>query len=213
LTRPVMDIAIPNSGDLLSHSIYQVAIVMVAIRVSDEAVACHTYLRQVIVVVMLWAYSIGQGQAIWTAHLVGAREFDKAEFEIRKSIVRSLAFTLPVTFLLYLFIDPIIRLFTDNPDIVVMAGSAMIAYLGIELGRGFNTSLSFSLSSAGHAKYPALLAVIFNWFVGLLTAYVLGIYFGWGLLGILIGLAMDELARAPLLYRRLRSRRWIPAQN
>lgn len=209
LTRPVMGIAIPNSGDLLSHSIYQVAVVMIAIRVSDEAVACHTYLRQIIVVVMLWAYSIGQGQAIWTAHLVGAREFDKAESEIRKSIARSLVFTLPVTFLLYLFIDPIIRLFTDNPDIVVMAGSAMIAYLGIELGRGFNTSLSFSLSSAGHAKYPALLAIIFNWFVGLLMAYVLGIYFGWGLLGILVGLALDELARAPLLYRRLISRRWI----
>lgn len=209
LTRPVMGIALPNSGDLLSHSIYQVAIVMVAIRIGDEAVACHTYLRQIIVIVMLWAYSIGQGQAIWTAHLVGAKAFAKAEAEIKKSIVRCLSFSLPVTLLLFIFIDPIIRFFTDNPVIINMAGSAMIAYIGIEIGRAFNATLSFSLSSAGHAKYPALLAVIFNWFVGLATAYLLGIYFGWGLLGVLIGLAMDELARAPLLYRRLVSRRWI----
>jgi Na+-driven multidrug efflux pump len=206
-----MGIAIPNSGDLLSHSSYQVAIVMVAIRIGDEAVACHTYLRQIIVVVMLWAYSIGQGQAIWTAHLVGAKAFSKAETEIKKSIVRCLSFSLPITLLLFLFINPIIRLFTDNPIIIDMASSAMIAYIGIEFGRAFNATLSFSLSSAGHAKYPAMLAVIFNWFVGLATAYILGIYFGWGLLGVLIGLAIDELARAPLLYHRLTSRRWIRA--
>ena len=210
LTRPIMGIAIPNSGDLLSHSIYQVAIVMVAIRIGDEAVASHTYLRQIIVVVMLWAYSIGQGQAIWTAHLVGAKAFDKAESEIKKSIWRCLSFSFPVTLLLFIFIDPIMRFFTDNASIINMAGSAMIAYIGIEIGRAFNATLSFSLSSAGHAKYPALLAVVFNWFVGLAAAYILGIYFDWGLLGILIGLAMDELARAPLLYRRLKSRRWIP---
>lgn len=211
LTRPIMGIAIPNSGDLLSHSIYQVAIVMVAIRIGDEAVASHTYLRQIIVVVMLWAYSIGQGQAIWTAHLVGAKAFDKAEIEMKKSIFRCLSFSLPVTLLIFVFIDSIMRFFTDNATIVNMAGSAMVAYIGIEIGRAFNATLSFSLSAAGHAKYPAFLAVIFNWFVGLAAAYVLGIYFGWGLLGILIGLALDELARAPLLYRRLKSRRWVRA--
>lgn len=209
LTRPIMGIAIPNSGDLLSHSVYQVAIVMVAIRISDEAVASHTYLRQIIVIVMLWAYSIGQGQAIWTAHLVGAKAFDKAEAEIKKSILRCLGFSLPITLLLVAFIDPIVRLFTDNPAIISMAGSAMVAYIGIEIGRAFNATLSFSLSAAGHAKYPAFLAVVFNWFVGLVAAYVLGIYLGWGLFGVLVGLALDELARAPLLYRRLKSRRWV----
>lgn len=143
--------------------------------------------------------------------IVGAKAFDKAEIEMKKSIFRCLSFSLPVTLLIFVFIDSIMRFFTDNATIVNMAGSAMVAYIGIEIGRAFNATLSFSLSAAGHAKYPAFLAVIFNWFVGLAAAYVLGIYFGWGLLGILIGLALDELARAPLLYRRLKSRRWVRA--
>lgn len=212
LTRPVMGIAIPSSGDLLSHSLYQVAIMMVVIRIGDEAVACHTYLRQILTVVIIWSYAVGQGQAIWTAHLVGGKEFEKAESEIKKSILRSLAFSVPVTLVLYLFSGPIVGLFTDDTSIVAMASSVMLVYFGIEIGRAFNATLSFSLSSAGHARYPALLAIIFNWFVGLSVAYVLGVHLQWGLLGVLIGLALDELVRAPLLYQRLISKRWYNAQ-
>lgn len=211
LTRPVMGIAIPSSGDLLSHSLYQVAIMMVVIRIGDEAVACHTYLRQILTIVIIWSYAIGQGQAIWTAHLVGGKEYEKAESEIKKSILRSLAFSVPVTFVLYIFSGPIIGLFTDDATIIAMAKTVMIAYLGIEVGRAFNATLSFSLSSAGHAKYPALLGLTFNWLVGLTVAYFLGVHWQWGLLGVLIGLALDELVRAPLLYRRLVSKRWYGA--
>lgn len=210
LTRPVMGIAIPSSGDLLSNSLYQVAIMMVVIRIGDEAVACHTYLRQILMVVIIWSYAVGQGQAIWTAHLVGGKAFDKAEREIKTSILRSLAFSFPVTLALYIFSAPIIALFTDDVTIITMAGSVMLVYLAIEVGRAFNATLSFSLSSAGHAKYPALLGLTFNWLVGLSVAYVLGVHWQWGLLGVLIGVAMDELVRAPLLYRRLVSRRWHP---
>ncbi len=208
LTRPVLGIAIPSSGDLLSHSLFQVAIMMVVIRIGDEAVACHTYLRQILTIVIIWSYAIGQGQAIWTAHLVGGKQFDKAESEIKKSILRSLLFSVPVTLVLYIFAGPVVGLFTDDAAIVAMASSVMLVYFGIEIGRAFNATLSFSLSAAGHARYPALLAVIFNWLVGLSVATILGVYFQWGLLGVLIGLAFDELARAPLLYRRLISKRW-----
>lgn len=208
LTRPVLGIAIPSSGDLLSHSLYQVAIMIVVIRIGDEAVACHTYLRQILTVVIIWSYAVGQGQAIWTAHLVGGKEFEKAGSEIKKSIFRSLAFSFPVTVLLYIFAAQIVGLFTDDATIITMASTVMIAYLGIEVGRAFNATLSFSLSSAGHAKYPALLGFTFNWLVGLTVAYILGVHWQWGLLGVLIGLALDELIRAPLLYRRLVSKRW-----
>lgn len=211
LTRPVLSIAIPNCGDLLSHSIFQVAIVMVVIRIGDDAVACHTYLRQIMTFVIIWSFAVGQGQAIWTAHLVGAGQHDKASTEIKKSILRCLALSLPLTLSIYVFSGPLVRLFTDSPQIVAMAGSAMLAYIGIEIGRAFNATLSFSLASAGDAKYPAALAFIFNWVVGLSLAYGFGIALQWGLLGVLIGVAMDELVRAPFLYRRLTSRRWIKA--
>lgn len=210
MTRPIMAIAIPNCGDLLSHSVFQVAIIMVVIRLGDEAVACHTYLRQIMTPVVIWSFVIGQGQSIWTAHLVGAKQFDTAELEIKRSILRCLAFSFPVTLLLYYFSGSIIRLFTDHPEIVSMAGSAMFAYIGIEIGRAFNATLSFSLAAAGDAKYPALIAFIFNWLVGLSIAYVLGISLQWGLLGVLVGVALDELVRAPFLYQRLRSKRWHP---
>jgi putative MATE family efflux protein len=208
MTWPVMRIAVPNSSDSLSYSLFMVAVTVIIIQLGDEILAAHTYVQQVMVFVALWSYSISQGQSIWTAHLVGAKQFDKAEREVKKSIVRGLLVALPAVTALYLFSGHIFGLFTDNTFILNTATTAVLAYFGIEVGRAFNATLSFSLASSGDAKYPAILAIIFNWFLGVPIALMFAIVFDWGLLGALFGIALDKLARSPLNLRRWNSRKW-----
>lgn len=208
MTWPVMRIAIPNSADLLSYTLFMVAVTVIIIQLGDETLAAHTYAHQVMVFVALWSYSISQGQAIWTAHLVGAKEFDKAEREVKRSIVRSLIVALPAVTALYIFSQHIFGLFTDNIVILNTTTTAILAYFGIETGRAFNANLSFSLASSGDAKYPAMLAFLSNWFIGVPTALLLAIVFKWGLLGALFGIALDELIRSPLNLLRWNSRKW-----
>jgi putative MATE family efflux protein len=208
MTWPVMRIAVPNSIDSLSYSLFMAAVTVIIIQLGDETLAAHTYVQQVMVFVALWSYSISQGQSIWTAHLVGAKEFDKAEREVKKSIVRGLLVALPAVMALYLFSGHIFGLFTDNTFILNTATTAVLAYFGIEVGRAFNATLSFSLASSGDAKYPAILAIIFNWFLGVPIAILFAIVFDWGLLGALFGIALDELARSPLNLLRWNSRKW-----
>ena len=208
MTWPVMKIAIPNSADLLSYLLFQVAITIIVIQLGDEVLAAHTYVQQTMVFMGLWSFAIGQGQAIWTAHLVGAKEFDRAEYEVKRSILRCLFGAMPAVTVLYLSSGYLFGLFTDNIFILNTATTAVLAYFGIEVGRAFNATLSFSLASSGDAKYPATLAIIFNWFVGVPTALLLAIVFKWGLLGALLGIAFDECARGPLNLLRWKSRKW-----
>lgn len=208
LSRRVLGIAIPNCGDLLSYMLFQVVIVSIVIRIDQLAAAAYTYVHQIMAVVMIWSYSVAQGQAILTAHLVGAGKHQIAQQQIKLTILRCLAFAIPVTFVFYTFADQIINLFTDNPAIKTMAASALLAYLGIEIGRAFNVTLSLSLAAAGDAKYPAILGFIFNWLIGVPAALFFGMGLEWGLLGALMGIAFDELIRSPLNYLRLTSGRW-----
>lgn len=209
LTRPVLGIAIPNCGDLLSYTMFQVVMVSIVIRIDELAAAAYTYVHQAMMFSVLWSFSVSQGQAIWTAHLVGARQYDKVESEVKRSILRCLIFAMPITLVLYSISGQLFPLFSDNPAIVSMATTAMLAYLGIEIGRAFNATLSFSLAAAGDARYPAILGFIFNWLVGVPVAWFMGVHLGWGLIGALAGVAADELVRSPLNYYRLVSRRWI----
>lgn len=209
LTGRVLGIAIPNCGDLLSYCLFQVMILSIVIRYDENAAAAYTYAHQIMSFVAIWSFSVAQGQAIWTAHLVGAQRYDTVEKEVAKSILRSAAFSVPVTLLILLSNRQLFSLFTDNQDILAMIASALMAYVGIELGRAFNATLSFSLASSGDARFPAMIGITFNWLLGVPLAYVLGIVLQWGLLGALIAVAADELLRAPLNYWRLRSRRWV----
>ena len=208
MTWPVLRIAIPNSADLLSYLLFQVAITVIVIQLGDRSLAAHTYVHQTMVFMGLWSFSIGQGQAIWTAHMVGAKNFDRAEYQVKRSIIRCAAGAMPVLIVLYIFSRQLFGIFTDDQFILDTATTAILAYFGIEFGRAFNATLSFSLASSGDAKYPAILAVVFNWLVGVPVAFLFAIVFKWGLLGALLGVAFDECARGPLNLMRWKSRKW-----
>ena len=53
------------------------------------------------------------------------------------------------------------------------------------------------------------MAMISMWGIGLPLAYLFGIHFGLGLMGIWISFIADEWVRGILMYRRWRSRIWI----
>ncbi len=67
----------------------------------------------------------------------------------------------------------------------------------------------YTLRAAGDAKFPVYMAMISMWGIGLPLAYLFGIHFGLGLMGIWISFIADEWVRGILMYRRWRSRIWI----
>jgi Na+-driven multidrug efflux pump len=46
------------------------------------------------------------------------------------------------------------------------------------------------------------------WGIAVSLAWLFGIYFGWGLVGVWCAFAIDEWVRGILMYRRWKSRAW-----
>ena len=78
----------------------------------------------------------------------------------------------------------------------------------MEIGRAVNITAVNSLIAAGDVLFPFWTGIIVMWAVATLGAYVLGVKLGWGLNGIWVAMALDELIRAALFERRWRSRKW-----
>jgi Na+-driven multidrug efflux pump len=78
----------------------------------------------------------------------------------------------------------------------------------LEPGRCFNLVLGQSIQAAGDAKYLMMSSIITIWGFSVPMYYLLGIHWGFGLIGIWIAFIADEWLRGLILFRRWRSRAW-----
>jgi Na+-driven multidrug efflux pump len=107
-----------------------------------------------------------------------------------------------------LFRYSIIGMFTDDPDIISVGAGIFLLSIVLEPGRTFNMVVINSLRAAGDARFPVLMGVCSMWGVSVPLAYLLGVHWGVGLLGVWIAFAVDEWLRGILMLLRWRSRVW-----
>ncbi len=65
-----------------------------------------------------------------------------------------------------------------------------------------------ALKGAGDIRFPVYVGMVFMWGIGVFFAYLFGIAFHWGLLGIWIALAMDEWIRGLVIFFRWHRGGW-----
>lgn len=65
------------------------------------------------------------------------------------------------------------------------------------------------LRAAGDARYTMWFSMISMWLVRVLFAYIFGVFFGWGVIGVwLAHSVLDWIVRSAFFYSRYRSNQW-----
>jgi len=157
---------------------------------------------------MLFSISIGEGTQIMISHYIGAERLQDAFRRGMKSINIGFVGSGVCALVFYLFSTPILQLFTHNPDIVHTGKLLLLMTIFLEPGRSFNIILISALRSVGDVRFPVYLGMIVMWGVGLPVAWIFGITFDLGLIGIWISFTVDEWLRGLLIYRRWTNRSW-----
>jgi MATE family multidrug resistance protein len=82
----------------------------------------------------------------------------------------------------------IARLFTPNPAVIRVGAQLLLVAAAFQLFDGLQTVATGALRGAGDTRTPMLANFVAYWLMGLPFGYVLCFRFGWGALGIWIGL-------------------------
>jgi Na+-driven multidrug efflux pump len=98
--------------------------------------------------------------------------------------------------------------FTKDPSVLNLVSSIFLMSLFLEPGRNFNIIIIPALKGAGDIKFPVYMGMLLMWGIGVLFAYVLGIVFSWGIIGVWIALASDEWVRGSIMFFRWRGGKW-----
>ncbi|MBD9150380.1 MAG: MATE family efflux transporter [Spirochaetia bacterium] len=202
-------IGLPAAGEQVSYNLSQVVITYLSVMMGNAALTARTYAMSIVMFSYVFSLAIGNGAAIAIGHLVGA-EKGNAAFSLEKYSIRlALWVTVFVSVLTALAGTDIFKLLSSNPEVIRLG--AMVLYIDVvlEIGRAVNITSVDSLIAAGDVMYPFVTGIIVMWLVATLLSYVLGIWWGWGLNGIWLAMALDENIRAVIFERRWKSRKWM----
>ena len=139
--------------------------------------------------------------------MVGANKKEEAFLETRKATIFSVIANGSVSLLIYIFADPLFSLFVSK-DVLDIAKNVMLIDFVLEIGRAINMTMVRCLQAVGDIKFPILCGILSMWFISIPIAYYLGIILNMGLVGIWLGMAIDECFRGILFVIRWESGKW-----
>ena len=206
--KNLLIVGLPAAGENVSYDLSQVVITYFAVLLGTASLTARTYAMHIVMFSFVFAIAIGHGASITIGHLVG-RARNRAAFSIEKYSIRwALVVSVIISLLTALFGQRIFGFLSTNPEVVRVGCWVLWIDVILEIGRAVNITAVNSLIASGDVLFPFWTGVIVMWGVATLLSYVLGVWLGWGLVGIWLAMMLDELIRAAVFERRWHSRKW-----
>ncbi len=206
--KKILKIGGINAGEVLSYNIAQICIVYIVVQMGTASMAAFNYAQNIARFSFAFALAIVQAAQIQTGYYIGKGWVSSILKRVQIYFLVGFVASTIATTAIYLFREDILRLFTDQPEILALAGSLVMGSILLEAGRVFNLIFIAGLKGAGDIKFPVQMGIISMWGLGVLFSYIFGIHMGYGVIGAWMAIAMDEWVRGIIMARRWRSQVW-----
>lgn len=206
--RNILKIGIPSAFEQVLYHSCQLVFFFYATFLGAEALAARQYAVNISNYIYLFSAAVGMGTAIITGRLVGASRPDEAYRRVWISVKWAMIATIAIDLVVIAFRQPLLGLFTDNPDIIRMGAQVMLLSLLLETGRTCNLVIINSLRAAGDASFTLYMGIVSMAGISLPLGWLLVFKLDLGLAGIWLAIATDEWLRSVIMVLRWRSRAW-----
>lgn len=205
----ILHIGLPAAGENISWWTAFMVITAFTARMGDTALATQSYTMQIAYVIMLCSIAIGLANEILIGHLIGSGQFERAYTECLRNLRIGLGITACVVVVAAVLAPTLFALFTDDAEIIRVGSLLIRIGLLLELGRCFNLIVINALRAAGDARFPVLAGMLSQWGIMAFGGWLLGSYFGYGLIGVWVAFTIDEWVRGLAMLHRWKKRKWV----
>lgn len=208
LFKKLLGIGLPSAGENFAYSLSQVVIMGFINLFGTVTITVKVYVSMLAMVTYILTSALAQATQVMIGHMLGARQIEETDRRVWATLRISMLSSLIASGVILLFSDFFFGLFSGNPEVLKMGKTVMFIDLFLEQGRAINICFVRCLQAAGDIKFPVMLGVISAWLVAVLFSYIFGVVFSWGLAGVWIAQAMDELIRGVCFIIRWRKGGW-----
>ncbi|WP_299140736.1 MATE family efflux transporter [uncultured Vibrio sp.] len=206
--KKILKISGMNAGEVLSYNLAQICIVYFVVQMGTSSLAAYTYAQNIARFSFAFALAIGQAAQIQTGYYIGKGWVTSILKRVQIYFVVGFITSTAATCLVYLFHQDILSVFTDQPEILLLAGTLIMGSILLEAGRVFNLIFISALKGAGDIMFPVKVGILSMCGLGVLFSYLFGIHLGYGVIGVWMAIALDEWVRGLIMAGRWRSQVW-----
>jgi MATE family multidrug resistance protein len=133
---------------------------------------------------------MGSAGAVRVGHAVGAGDRARASAAGWTAIMLGTGFMIASGLAFVLMPEELIRLFSDDPDVLRVGTSLLLLAAVFQLFDGIQGVITGTLRGIGDTRTPMLVNLMAHWLVGLPISYTLCFVLGWGVYGLWVGLSL-----------------------
>ncbi len=208
ILKNMLKLGIPSAGENISYNLSQLMITAFVNAMGIVAINTRIYSNMLMTFSYMIAFSAAVATQIIVGHSVGSGDYDYAYKKVLKTLVFGLMVSTVMSIINWLVSPFTFSIFSDDIRVAQLGSQVMFIAIFLELGRTTNLVVIQSMKAAGDVKFPTILAIFSMWGLSVLIAYIFGVVLGMGLIGIVIGMAADEIFRAIVVFIRWRKGTW-----
>ncbi|MBS4914275.1 MAG: MATE family efflux transporter [Veillonella sp.] len=206
--KRLLHISVPSGGETLSYQLSQTTIMKMVNIFGIMVINTKVYAYIISMFCYMYTIALANAAQIIVGFLVGADREDEISNRVWRTMWLGMAISIGLSTTFYLLSDYIFAFFTDDPEIISLGKTILFVEIFLEIGRSVNIIMVQCLQAAGDIRTPMIVGVFGMWLCAVNLSYILGIWLGWGLVGIWIAMAIDEGVRAIIFVWRWHSGKW-----
>jgi len=206
-------IGVPAAIEPVSFQLFQVFVMAMFVKLGHDLgdasiVPARVFSGAFAMFAVVLSVGLGSGSQILVAHLVGNKEFDKANKRMHQSLVWSSSSAFVMAVVVALTGQHLLSFYTTNPEILHLGGLLLWCDVVLQPFKAANIVITNALRASGDSAFPAVFGTISMWTLGLGTTLLLCFGIELGAVGLWLGMASDEFYRSIANYTRWRRGKW-----
>ena len=171
--------------------------------------AAHQIAIQTIHFSFLPMLAVAEAAAILSGNAVGASRSDLVTVVAKRALLIACAYGLTCGAACALFGTAIARVFTSDVAVIAMCARLLLIAAAFQIFDGVSIVARCVLRGVGDVRYAAVVGVVTAWCMTPPLAWLLGIHFGYGVVGAWAGLCAEIMVGSMILGTRMISGRWM----
>ncbi len=172
------------------------------------AMASNTLFATATELTLMPAFAMGSVATTAVGQFLGAKRPKDAEKYVYRICRYGLIIIIPASVLMYFFAEPLIKIFTPDPEVIVVATRCLKLASFIQPIQFLAFALPGALRGAGDTKITTYIITLANWGCRAIMTTIAVNYWGAGMDEVVYWLGADMLLRAVLFFWRFKTGRW-----
>jgi len=153
------------------------------------------------------AFGVSQSATAMVGQAIGAGRKDLAMYFAKISIVMGMVIMTMGGAILFIFAEPLIKIFSDDPEVIVLGSQVLRVVAFAEPLFGASIVSSGTLRGAGDSKFPFIISLSTMWGVRITLSMLMAARMG--LVGVWLAMAIELMTRGSIFLIRVLRGKWV----